>query len=269
MLIRRVGQRHIVIPDFGVRVRAPRSAAVVAGNGLLNNLMFYRPGNELSGDLLDLHTYNLLMQPSHNPTSGPGLVYAKARLYASIPQQYHWCGDSPYLSTGDVDFTVAMWVNMTALPAIWAVFMHKGWVANNPNLSEFAVGYIHSTVKQFNIYFGDNVHALGILQGSTFGAAVAGQWYLVVAWHDAVANKIYLQVNNTTPDSMAWNYGLWDSNYGMTIGAAANGSWYTDGLIGPSMMWKSAPGGGGALDDVERDLLWNGGAGLPFASFTW
>ncbi|OQC57681.1 MAG: hypothetical protein BWX54_01134 [Verrucomicrobia bacterium ADurb.Bin018] len=54
------GGRQIIIPSDFMRVTSPKTAAA-AGNGLLNNLIAYWPGNEASGDALDLHTNALTL----------------------------------------------------------------------------------------------------------------------------------------------------------------------------------------------------------------
>jgi len=101
---------------------------------------------------------------------------------------------------------------------------------------------------------------------NTLGAPAINTWYLIVGWHDSVANTINIQVNNGGIDSTPHATGVFDNVYSFRIGMG-RATW-TDGRIGPTMFWKSAAGGGGVLTAAQRTQLWNGGAGLPYASFT-
>jgi hypothetical protein len=95
------------------------------------------------------------------------------------------------------------------------------------------------------------------------------QWFLFVGWHDAVNNTVNAQINNGSVTSVANTAGIYVGNSQLTIGKQPNvfGAFW-NGRIGPIMLWKSAPGGGGALSADQRTALWNSGNGLPYAQFT-
>jgi len=52
------------------------------------------------------------------------------------------------------------------------------------------------------------------------------------------------------------------------VGVFWGANWPFDGRIGPIVFWKSAAGDGGVLTADQRTALYNGGAGLPYTSFT-
>src|SRR5207342_2570505 len=61
---------------------------------------------------------------------------------------------------------------------------------------------------------------------------VVGVWYFYVFWHDPVANKIYLQINNGTPAEAAVSGGTFIGSANFRIGAYDTASSLPfDGLI--------------------------------------
>jgi len=241
--------------------------AAPAGNGLLNNLIAYWPGNELNGNALDLHTNALHLTDVNTVTSAAGVVYPLARQYTAANTEHHRRpGDDALLSTGDVDFTIAAWCNADSLGA----GTYPGIATKHDGNREYMLFY-HVPNGAFCILVSPNgVAAVELF--STAGAAVTGAWYFVVGWHDSVANTINIQVNNGAVDSMAHATGVWDDTNRFCIGAWQITAGYTsrrwDGRIGPTMFWKSNAGLGGVLTAAQRTALFNAGAGLPYASFT-
>lgn len=246
-----LGSRHVVIPDVGVRVRAPRGAAA-AGNGLLNALIAYWPGNEASGNLLDAHTNVLTLTASGAPGNTTGIVYPTARSYNWT---YHYRADHTLLSTGDVDFTVAAWGKRTDWVGISSIVRKNATAAN----------------YEYGLVWNSNVPETAVLRVSADGTNVVstpaapcsgGVFNLIIGWHDSVANTINIQVNNGTVYSTNHATGVFDGVSDFMIGS------YLLGVIGPAMFWKSAAGGGGVLSAAQRTALYNGGAGLAYSAFT-
>lgn len=259
--------RYTVLPRgiMDVCVRAPRTAA--AGNGLLNNLIAYWPGNEVNGDALDLHTNALHLTDWNTVTSNTGLVYTLARQYTAANLEAHFRpSDDALLSGGDVDLTIAAWVFLYTLGnhAIATKYYSS-------KVSDYALWYNVTSVNRFACYFrkADNSGGQSIT-ANTFGLPLTSVWYLVVAWHDSVANTINIQVNDGTVDSAKFAFGICHSAATFKLGTwgTAGGSNHFNGRIGPTMFWKSNAGLGGCLNAAQRTMLYNGGAGLPYTSFT-
>lgn len=255
------GGRQIIIPSDFMRVTSPKTAAA-AGNGLLNNLIAYWPGNEASGDALDLHTNALTLTDTNTVTSATGLVYAKARQYTAANTEYHKrAGDDALLSVGDTDFTLAQWVYFDTLAAV-QMMMGK----DNETTREYRLDNVITTkLFRFRVF---NGAAVGTVSATTLGAASTATWYLAVAWHDSIANTVSIQINGGTVDSAATTGVPADTAQAFSIGAANNGLSMLNGRIGPTMFWKSAAGAGGVLTADQRTALYNAGAGLAYASFT-
>ena len=239
-----------------------------AGNGLLNNLIAYWPGNEAAGNALDLHTNALHLTDTNTVTSAAGLVYAGARRYTRVNLEYHTrAGDDVLLSAGDTDFTLASWVRADSLPGAgtFMAISGKGDFVLGAN-HEYAL-YWRGTSARFRWYVRGG-GADGIVDFTTLGLPVINTWYLLIAWHDSVANTLNVQANDGAVNSLAWANGAMDTAQPFRVGATNAVGYYWDGRIGPTMFWKSAGGGGGCLSAAQRTALFNAGAGLTYAAFT-
>lgn len=255
-------------PAFQGAFRAPfGGGAAAAGNGLLNALIAYWPGNEANGDALDAHTNALHLTDQNTVTSNPGLVYATARQYTRANSEYHMRpGDDALLSAGDVDFTIASWAYADTLaPAggFQTIAAKTNFVAD----TDYGLYYRGASARFRFLVRAGGVD--GTVDANTLGLPIINTWYLLVVWHDSVANTINIQANNGGVDSVAWATGATDTAIPFRIGAITAGTAYHwDGRIGPTMFWKSAAGGGGVLTAAQRTALYNGGAGLTYAQFT-
>lgn len=246
----------------------PAPAAAAAGNGLLNNLVAYWGLDEAGGanNALDKHSHGLTVAQVASPGSNTGKVYVGARTFDGSTQ-YFSRADDIYTSTGDVDFTIAAWVYLSGVTTNQII------VAKTGSTFEYALLYVRddsSPNNRFGFYVSSNGSTLTTHQANTFGAASANTWYLVIAHHDAANNQIGICVNAGTPDTVSYSTGVYDGAGSFNIGAALYPTilYQLAGRIGPVMMWKSAPGGGGVLTADQRTALYNAGAGLAYASFT-
>lgn len=257
--------RHNVIPSImGVQSFAPRSAAA-AGNGLLNALIAYWPGDEESGALLDAHTNGLDLTDTNTVTYAAGKVYDNARQYTAANSEYHTIADNASLSAGDNDFTIAAWVYLDSLGVIRAIASKHATV----NQLEYILYYRHSTTNfSFLVSSDGNTTGYVIRQATSFGLPNTSTWYFVVGWHDAGNNTVNIQINNGTVDSTAHSAGVYDGTDPFMVGNYGGATSYMNGRIGPVMFWKSSAGNGGVLTADQRTALYNSGNGLAYASFT-
>jgi len=241
------------------------SGGGAAGNGLLNNLIAYWPGNELAGNALDLHVNALHLTDTNTVTSNPGLVYPLARQYTAANNEYHTRpGDDALLSTGDVDFTLATVVYQDSKPGAGMFIASKDDVA--PGLREYQLIW-SQPLDRYQWIVRGGTNAVGTATANTLGAPVLATWHLLVVWHDSVANTVSIQVNNGGVDAAATTGPPVDTAATFRLSTfLAGNDW--DGRIGPSMFWKSAAGAGGVLTAAERLALWNGGTPLRYDQFT-
>jgi len=246
---------------FGRVFRPVFDPGLTARNGLLNALIAYWPGNEASGGAQDVHTNALHLTDTNTVTNAAGKVYATARQYTQANSEYHVrSGDDALLSAGDADLTLAAWVYFDNLTAARGI---AGKAATSQ--AEYALVYSAATSRLRWIISPNGTAAVNT-NAEDLGAPSTGVWYLMVGWHDSVANTVSIQVNNGTVNSQAHSAGVHNGSAAFRIGEYfAN---YMDGRIGPTAFWKSAAGGGGVLSSSQRTSLWNAGAGLAYANFT-
>lgn len=264
MTVFRTGCGMTVLGGMGMSATTHGSGA--AGNGLLNNLIAYWPGNEANGNALDAHTNNLDLTDVNTVTSNPGVVYPLARQYTRANNEYHTRpGDDALLSLGDTDFTAAAWVYQDSKPGAGMRILAKDNLA--PNGREYQLLWLNTT-DRYRWTVADGTNLVGDVSATTFGAPVLSTWYLIICWHDATANTISIQVNNGGVDSAATTGVPGDTVQPFTLGATSSGTFTWDGRIGPTAIWKSAAGGGGVLTAAQRTALYNGGAGLTYAALT-
>jgi len=222
-------------------------------NGLLKNLVGFWPLNEVNGNALDLHTNALHLTDTNTVTSNPGIIYPLARQYTAANLEYHTRASESILKIQNKDATFMAWVRLDSLSFCGIISK----AVNGPGASwDYYLSYdLTRFVFSINSGGGDVL--------STFGPVLAGVWYCVFAWFDA--SGIHIQVNDTQIDDTAY-VAMVSTNENFFIGTRT--AQYMNGRIGPAAFWSSATGAGGALTAAQRLLLYNNGAGLPYAQFT-
>ena len=96
------------------------------------------------------------------------------------------------------------------------------------------------------------------------GTATVGVWYFVVAWYDSSNGQCHLRINDTTTyNSITGATGTDVSAAQFQIGARqyTGAQQYAAAAIDEVGLWKRK------LTPTEITALYNGGAGLPFASW--
>jgi hypothetical protein len=221
---------------------------------VITSLIAYWSLGEASGNALDSHGSNHLTETSGTIDATAGKV-GGCRDFEAGDTEYFEIADNVDLSTGDVDWTWAGWVNAETLAAN-PVIAHKGWINTPDGNSEWILFYNTST-SRFN--FVKRVAASVTLVATTFGAASTGTWYFVVMWHDAVNNLMGISINDGTADTTSSSTGLNDGNRAYQIGASSLQALYWDGLIDEVGFWKKV------LTSGERTWLYNSGNGRSYA----
>lgn len=215
----------------------------------LTSLISHWKLNEASGDAIDAHGSNDATETSGTIASGAGKIDA-SRDFEAADTEYFQKTDNADLSTGNIDFTVCFWCNLESLINNMCAVTKGGFSASS---HEYTVYINDNGGWNFRLTVGGS--SLVILDSTT--TIVTGTWYFVVAWHDATANTLNLQVNNGSVDSKAHSSGVPDSSTAFRIGASAAGL-YWDGLIESVSFFKRI------LTSDERTVLWNNGDGLAY-----
>jgi hypothetical protein len=222
---------------------------------LLTNLLAHWKLDETAGARADAHG-------SADLTDNNTVGYATGKLgnaadFEDDNDEYlsRQVEDSAALKLGtDSAFTVAAWINIESDPV-----SGTGGIVSFGSLSEGWSLTKRTSGNAIRLYW------TGQTSSTThqIAAPATGVWALVMAWHDPVADKLYLQVNDGTPAEKAWSDGSDDDpTSDFQIGAYATGhNFGFDGLIDEVSLWDRV------LTDDERAGLYNSGAGLDYDNF--
>ena len=104
--------------------------------------------------------------------------------------------DNATLSTGDINYTWSAWAWTDSLGTVARPILAK-W-ASSPNGEYLLILNADNTVQFFiaNGAANNNVTASQTITATE-------TWHLFIAWHDAGANEICLQIDDSTPDCAA------------------------------------------------------------------
>jgi len=160
--------------------------------------------------------------------------------------------DNTDLSTGDIDFMIAVWAYFDSKPAGAMGIVSKWGSPDNEYLLRW-----NNVNDRFEFFHADAVDNEKVV-ADVFGAPTTGVWLFVIVWHDAAANTLNIQVNNGTADSLNTTLNPQDGGTDFRIGIHESGFGPFDGRIDSVSFWKRV------LTAQERTDLYNGGAGLDY-----
>jgi RHS repeat-associated protein len=163
--------------------------------------------------------------------------------------------DNAALSTGDINFTLVANVYLNSTSNIM-IIANKGLQSSNTR--DYLL-YYNPSGSKFSFSVGNGATSGSV---SSLETITAGQWYTIVAWHDATNNTLNIQVNNGTLSTVSYASGAMDTTYPLSIGAHSDGSSGFDGRIDEIALYKRV------LTASERLWLYNNGMGRSFADLT-
>jgi hypothetical protein len=177
-----------------------------------------------------------------------------AAQFTAASSHYLDVADTAALSAGDIDFCLAGWLKLTTGGA------NKCFVSK-------AAGSGAANVE-YSLLYASAANRLGFIvsNGSTTtqvnwsSAPSNGVWYFVVAWHDAAANTINIQVNDAAAVSAAHTTGCYDSTHPFQIGRRGASLEHLDGAVDSLGFWKRT------LTALEKTWLYNAGVGRTYAA---
>jgi hypothetical protein len=218
---------------------------------LLNTLISYWKLDEASGTRNDSQGTNHL-----SPINSPTAVAAKINngLYCNTGSlQALSCASNASLQVTS-DFTFSIWVRIDDLPAHGSFIITKDDFVGNRDYD-----FYHDNVNGFTFQAG----TVGGTSAATVGAPVSGtgQWHHIVVWYDSSDSKARLRVDDTTTYAASATSTLVQTGAAFKLGYDNSGL-QLGGCIDEVGFWKRK------LTAAEMTALYNGGAALPFSSFT-
>jgi len=217
-----------------------------APSSLLDGLVSYWKLDEASGTREDTPGSNDLTD--NNTVGSAAGILGNAASFVAANSEYLSHTDNAPLSTGDIDFTFAYWVNL-----------------NNNNTRMTLVGKdvaggreyelnFNSTRFEFDVFNGVDTQ-LGQVANNNLGLPSTGTWYFLVVWHDATANTVNIAANAGTANVAATSGAVGDGNATFNLGrrSYAGNESYLDGFLDEVGFWKRV------LTTAERACLYGGG----------
>lgn len=165
--------------------------------------------------------------------------------------------DNTDMSTGDIDYTVSVWVYLSDKSAPRTIVSKTA--ASNLEY----IMYYENTTDTFRFLVG-NAAGTGWAAtaiGTNFGSPDLNTWYHIVGWHSASSNQAGIQVNNGTPNIVLTTSATSDRTGSFYIGAYQSiGTYPWDGRIDEVGFWKRL------LTAQEKTDLYNSTAGTTMNS---
>jgi Concanavalin A-like lectin/glucanases superfamily len=210
---------------------------------------------ESADPVTDQHTNALTLTNNNSVGTASGKVGTAGDFNDDNPEHLSRA-DEALLSTGDISWTEAAWVQIAAMPGGNIYVCSKGnGSADEHNLLFRTTG----GENRFRFYianFGVGVAA------TTFGLPSEDTWYYLQAQHDAANNKIRIRVNGGAWDEQATGgTAPTDGTGAFFVGAYSSGGFTWDGFINQFAFWK------GLKSDDDLNAIYNSGNGLAFSSW--
>lgn len=208
----------------------------------LDNLSAFWKLDEVSGDALDSHSGGLTLADNATVASATGRVYALARDFESGNSEFFSRAATAALTMGlEQDFTLCAMVKLESVGADRVIVSQYDF-GNVTNQRGYALYYQHAVTKfTFLVSPIGGAGSTAAIEADVPSPVSAGTWYFIVAWHDATANTINIQVNGGTVYSESYSAGVHPSTAGFRVGCFLNNgaaSGFFDGLINAVGVWK-------------------------------
>lgn len=221
-----------------------------------SSLQAYWALEEASGTRDDAKGANNLTD-NNTVTSSTGII-GQAGEFEQLGTEWLSIADNAALSTGDIDYTIAGWVDIEALPGTGLARYVLG--KNSVVAGNFEYSLILQDTANVDRFMwsvsGDGL-TYTTVTANTFGTPVINTWYFFLVEHNATANTITISINNGVADSTAHSTGSFDGTGGFGIGSIFE---TTPGVSG----WD------GAIDEVfftkrllttaEKAAIYNAGS---------
>jgi len=179
--------------------------------------------------------------------SATGLIYPLAASFVAASEDSLSCADSAALSTSDIDFWLSAWLRPGALTD--SPFVGKV-TADSASGYEYALYLISTGRASFVTGNGSAISSVA----SAASSVALNAWHLVVGWHKASTQRLYISVNGGTPVDAARSQAPADTAKPFVIGGVI--SKFLTGRVGPVEFGKDYTP---TLDDLT--YMYNGGLG--------
>jgi hypothetical protein len=200
-----------------------------------------------ANDLTDVNTV----------TSTTGLVYPTVASFDAASSEALTLADNAVISTGDIDWCWAAWVNLATTPASVMQILAKNNAASTEK--EYTLYWTNATSRFRCNVSGNGTSFSTNLDANTLGAPSTATWYLVWFYHDSINNFVGIAANAGAADTLSYSSGTRDGTGSFSVGATNVPSLYWNGQIGPMAWWKNY-----IPTLTDRTWYYNNGIGRTF-----
>ena len=196
--------------------------------------------------------------------ASPGSTTGKlsnCRTFSSGSSQYFSVASNASLLTGNIDFTFAGWFYLTSVPSNNDAYSLLAKDTDSPaNSRDYTIDFYRNdgspTSGGFRFYINGGGAAPLVKTGYS-GYSTTGQWYHLIAWHDAAADTLNIEVNGTLFSAGTSGTVPQTGSGQFRIGARQYSGFqnYFNGRIDEVGFWKRK------LTTAERSYLFNSGDG--------
>lgn len=208
-----------------------------------------------SGSSLGLDSKGLNTLTNNNAVSQIAGRVGQAAQFVAASSQYLGRADNASLSTGNIAFTLAGWVNLTDRATTYAIANKL----DSSGAGEWNLTYTGGGTERFRFRTFLSGAGVGDATANSFGQATSGVWTHVVFWHDPATTTVNIQVNGGPVDSATTTGAPADTGVSFQLGATATPGGFLNGSLDEWGFWKRL------LTPAERVWLYNGGSGHPLS----
>ena len=168
--------------------------------------------------------------------------------------EYFAIADNASLSFADVEMTFGIWGKLES-QATTQYIMSK----YDRGIDQRAYALVYVTgADRYVLYIDDNGTGATSVTANNYGAVPATTKAFIMGWHDPVANKIYISVNNGAANEAAHAGGILDNTAPFAIGTTFDNTaaeLWLDGIVWSGFVYA------GLMTAGEKTWLYN--AGVP------
>lgn len=224
---------------------------------LTDSLTCFWELEEASGTRNDATATAMNLTDNNTVTSTAGKVATGAQFTAANVEYLSHI-DDPALRTGNIDFSLNGWINVTSFPTGHMPVIFK---TNTGTFYDY-LAYTDLTTHKFVFQLANGATTAVVAITSTT-VITTGSWFFWSFKFNAASGVGSLKINNGTADTAAKTGTPGSAAGGLRIGGredAINANESFNGLQDQIGLWKRC------LSDTEESFLYNGGDGRSYAA---
>jgi len=218
-------------------------------------LVAYYKLDEATGTRFDSVGSNNLIEVGGPHLAAPGIIGSSVQLPVPLNVGARLeAPDNPIFNpTGD--FTIGGWAFIEAKTSSFQPMISKGRL--NAFQRQYFLVYDGGAGDRFEFTVSPDNISLTTVNSLVTGVPL-NTFTFVVAWHDATAQTINIQINDGAVDSLAHLGGIGTTTRPFVVGGHATGLFGWPGRVDETFVYNRV------LSAAERTLMYNGGLGQTF-----